>query len=602
MSNLLTELKRRNVFRVAIVYIVVGWLTLQVAETALPAFGVPDWVLRAVVILLALGFPMALIFAWAFEMTPEGLKKEKDVDRSQSITTRTGRKLDFMIIGALVIGVGFLLFDKFTLTGSEREVAQNYTPDQAVETPARAPEKSIAVLPFVNMSGNIENEYFSDGLSEELLNVLARMPGLKVTGRTSSFQFKGENKDLRLIGEQLGVAHVLEGSVRQSGVKVRITAQLIDTETGFHLWSETFDRELNDIFAIQDEISASVAAALKVTLFGNTGEKVVGSRGTDNIEAYDLYLRGRYLREHISSDNIQQSIAVLHEAVALDPNYAAAWAQLSLSQTRWTGAFTESLQFAQGYAVARRYAERALALDDQLAEAHIALALSQWVYDFDPVASKATFLHALELEPNNIDALGWYGAQMSMDGQRDLALETLEKAVELDPLSIPSIAGLASALTIAGRFDESMELQRHALDIDPGVARIHGSIAYNHLLQGNLADAVAEYEKELVNWVRDFGRILVLGRTGEQDAWAEALDEFIREYGKKDAYQIAEIYADAGDSDAAFEWLESALDVRDPGLVWIKTDALLASLHDDPRWQEFLDKVWNGNSNPAPEI
>ena len=593
---------RRNVTRVALVYIIVAWIAMQVVDVMFPALHVPDWAISVTAALIIIGFPFALIFAWAFEITPEGIKREKEVDRSQSIATTTGRKLDFMIIGALVIAVAFLLFDKLALTGSEDEVAQVSAPDQAGVTPAGVPEKSIAVLPFVNMSGNIENEYFSDGLSEELLNVLARMPGLKVTGRTSSFQFKGENKDLRLIGKQLGVAYVLEGSVRQSGVKVRITAQLIDAETGFHLWSETFDRELSDIFAIQDEISASVAAALKVTLFGNTGEKVVGSRGTDSIEAYDLYLRGRYLREHISSDNIQQSIAVLREAVAIDPNYAAAWAQLSLSQARWTGTYTESLQFAQGYAIARRYAERALALDDQLAEAHIALALSQWVYDFDLVASKATFLRALELEPNNIDALGWYGAQMSMDGQRDFALETLEKAVELDPLSIFSIAGLASALTIAGRFDESMELQRHALKIDPGVARIHGNIAYNHLLQGNLADAVAEYEKEPVNWVRDFGRILVLGRTGEQDAWAAALDEFIREYGKKDAYQIAEIYADAGDPEAAFEWLERALEVRDPGLVWLKTDALLSSLHDDPRWQEFSDKVWNGNSNPAPEI
>ncbi len=588
---------RRNVTRVALVYIIVAWVTIQVVDVMFPALHVPDWAISITAALIIIGFPFALIFAWAFEITPGGIKREKEVDRSQSITTHTGRKLDFMIIGALVIAVAFLLFDKLVLTGSEGEVSQAAasTSNQATKSSAKVPDKSIAVLPFVNMSGDIENEYFSDGLSEELLNVLAKMPGLKVAGRTSSFQFKGENKDLRLIGEQLGVAHVLEGSVRQSGRKVRITAQLIDTETGFHLWSETFDRELNDIFAIQDEISASVAAALKVTLFGNASEKVVGSRGTNSIEAYDLYLRGRYLREHASSNNIQQSIAVLHEAVAIDPNYAAAWAQLSLSQARWTGAYTESLPFSQGYAIARRYAERALALDDQLAEAHIALGANQWVYDFDLVTSRATFLRALELEPNNIDALGWYGAQMSRDGSADIGIESLEKAVELDPLSIISIAGLANALNLAGRFDESMKLLRHALDIDTDIGRIHGYIGYNHLLQGNLADAMAEYEKEPVEWVRDFGKILVLRRTGEQHAWAEALDEFIREYGKQDAYQIAEIYADAGDTDAAFQWLETSLKVRDPGLVWIKTDALLSSLHDDPRWLEFLDRAFNSN-------
>ena len=351
---------RRNVTRVALVYIIVAWVTIQVVDVMFPALKVPDWAVSITAALIIIGFPFALIFAWAFEITPEGIKREKDVDRSHSLTAQTGRKLDFMIIGALVIAVAVLLFDKLILTGSDDQVAQISTPDEAADTIIRVPEKSIAVLPFVNMSGNVENEYFSDGLSEELLNVLAKIPGLKVAGRTSSFQFKGENKDLRLIGEQLGVAHVLEGSVRQSGPMVRITAQLIDTETGFHLWSETFDRELNDIFAIQDEISASVAAALKVTLFGAAGEKVVNNRGTESVEAYDLYLRGRYLREHLSRDNIQQSIAVLHEAVAIDPNYAAAWAQLSLSEGRWIGTYTESLQFDQGYAIARRYAERAL--------------------------------------------------------------------------------------------------------------------------------------------------------------------------------------------------------------------------------------------------
>ena len=595
MSNLLTELKRRNVFRVAIVYIVVGWLTLQVAEIVLPAFDIPSWVLRAVVILLILGFPIALIFAWAFEMTPDGLKKEKDVDRSQSISPQTGRKLDFMIIGALVIGVGFLLYDKFILTGSESEVAQSYAADQTAATSTKVPEKSIAVLPFVNMSGNIENEYFSDGLSEELLNVLAKMPELKVAGRTSSFQFKGENKDLRLIGKQLGVAHVLEGSVRQSGLKVRITAQLIDTENGFHLWSETFDRELNDIFAIQDEISASVAEALKVTLLGEAGATTAGGRETNSIEAYDLYLKGRYLREHQTSDNIQESIAVLHAAVAIDPDFAAAWAQLSFSQSNWVGSFTESLQFKTGYAIARQYAERALALDEQLAEAHIALGMIQWANDFDSQFAEKTLLRALELDPANIDGLGWYGLLMGLEGHFEIGLEALEKAVTLDPLSIRSLSSLAIILTLDGRFDESISVLRQALELDPDISRIHGRIGYTHLLQGNLVEAAAEYDLEATDWVRDFGEILILRRSQDHDGWTSALDKFIRDYGKKDAYQIAEIYADAGDRDAAFEWLEAALKVRDPGLIWIRTDALLSSLHDDPRWQEFLDKTFNNN-------
>lgn len=593
MLNFFSELKRRNVVRVAFVYVVVGWVTLQIAETTLPAFDIPAWVLRAVVILLALGLPIALILAWAFELTPEGLKREKEVDRSQSITTHTGRKLDFMIIGALAIAVTFLLFDKLVLTGSEDEAAQIGALVQAVETPTRAPKKSIAVLPFVNMSGDVENEYFSDGLSEELLNVLAKLPGLKVAGRTSSFQFKGQNKDLRVIGEQLGVAHVLEGSVRQSGRKVRITAQLIDTETGFHLWSETFDRELNDIFAIQDEISASVAEALKVTLLGAADTSAAGARGTNSIEAYDLYLQGRYLREHISSDNIQKSIAVLHSAVAIDPNYAAAWAQLALSQGRWVGSFTESLQFKTGYAIARQYAERALALDDQLAEAYMALGAIESAFDFDWEASQRSVLRALELEPKNVNALGQYASQMAQDEQNDIALEAIRKAVALDPLSILSLNSLATVLTIAGEFDESIKVRRRVLELDPEIARVHGRLAHNYLYQGKLAEAEAEYDKEPVLWLRDFGKVLVLGRSGEYEAWGIAVKEYIREYGKKDAYQIAAIYADAGDPDAAFEWLEAALEVRDPGLVGIKIDRLLRSLHDDPRWPRFLAKIFN---------
>ncbi|MCZ6912213.1 MAG: hypothetical protein O7F72_05345 [Proteobacteria bacterium] len=593
MAQLFDELKRRNVIRAAVAYIVALWVLLQVADVVLENIGAPAWVMQAFMLALALGFPIVIIFSWAFEITPEGIKREKDVDRGQSLTTQTGRKLDFMIIGALAIAVAFLLFDKLILTGSEDEVAQVSTPDQAAETSTRVPEKSIAVLPFVNMSGNIENEYFSDGLSEELLNVLAKMPGLKVAGRTSSFQFKGENKDLRLIGEQLGVAHVLEGSVRQSGIKVRITAQLIDTENGFHLWSETFDRELNDIFAIQDEISASVAAALKITLFGEEGGKAVNPRGTDSIEAYDLYLKGRYLREHQTSDNIQESIAVLHAAVAIDPNFAAAWAQLSFSQTRWVGSFTESLQFKTGYAIARQYAERALALDDQLAEAHIALGTIQWAHDFDSQIAERTFLQALELDPTNLIGLGWYGMLMGFEGHFETGLEALEKAVELDPLSIRSLDGLAIVLTMAGRFDESITVLHQALELDPEVSRINGRIGYNHLLLGNMIEAKAEYELEATDWVRDLGKILILRRSLDYDGWTSALDNFIRDYGKKDAYQIAEIYADADDPDAAFEWLESALEVRDPGLIWIKTDALLSSLHEDPRWLGFLNRVFN---------
>ena len=270
--SLFNELKRRNVIRVAIAYIVTAWILIQVADLVLDNIESPQWVFQVIMLLAALGLPISIIFAWAFELTPEGLKKEKDVDRSESITQTTGRKLDFSIIGALVIAVAYFAIDKFTPSETDEQtqsaVAQQAELPKSSEpaTPSTdAPELSIAVLPFVNMSSDPEQEFFSDGISEELLNVLAQFPGLRVAARTSSFQFKGQNQDIGKIAESLNVAHVLEGSVRKSGTKLRITAQLIKADDGFHLWSETYDRELDDVFAIQDEIANAISAALKVS-------------------------------------------------------------------------------------------------------------------------------------------------------------------------------------------------------------------------------------------------------------------------------------------------------------------------------------------------
>jgi TolB-like protein len=250
MAGFFEELKRRNVFRVAIAYIVVAWLVLQVADVVLPTFQTPDWVMPAFTFLLALGFPVALTFAWAYEMTPEGIKREKEVDRSQSITRNTGRKLDFIIIGVLVVAIAFLAYDEFVIEPAQEEArtTANSEASEVIETDI--PEMSVAVLPFVNMSADPDQEYFSDGISEELLNQLVKIRGLQVAGRTSSFAFKGRNEDLRSIADQLNVAHILEGSVRKAGDRVRITAQLVKASDGYHLWSETYDRDLSDIFAI----------------------------------------------------------------------------------------------------------------------------------------------------------------------------------------------------------------------------------------------------------------------------------------------------------------------------------------------------------------
>jgi TolB-like protein len=256
MPGLFEELKRRNVFKVGTAYVVLAWLLAQITDVFLEPFGAPDWVIKTILLVLVAGFPLALFFAWAFEMTPEGIKKEKDVDRNESITHETGQKLNLAIIFILVLALGYFAFDKFVLDVERDAELVRATEDIAAAAEAKPGQKSIAVLPFVNMSEDTSNEYFSDGISEEILNSLARVKELKVAGRTSSFAFKGQNQDLRKIGDALGVEHILEGSVRKAGAKVRITAQLIQVDDGFHLWSDTYDRELNDVFAIQDEIAS----------------------------------------------------------------------------------------------------------------------------------------------------------------------------------------------------------------------------------------------------------------------------------------------------------------------------------------------------------
>ena len=317
MGSLFSELKRRNVFRVALFYLLIGWLILQVSDVLIPLLQLPDWAGRFTFFVLLLGFPLAVFFAWAFEITPEGLKLEKDVDRSQSITNKTGHKLDRVIIAVLAVAVIYFVIDKFVPSGT--------TDVTEPRAEVAASESSIAVLPFVDMSASSDQEYFADGIAEEILNALVMLEGIKVAGRTSSFSFKERNEDLREIGETLGVAHVLEGSVRKQGDRVRVTAQLVNVDDGFHLWSETFDREMIDIFAIQDEIARSVAEALALQLNLEQGGSLIEAQ-TDNIGAYERYLEARALIARRGTDNLARAIELLEEVTRLEPNYAEAWA------------------------------------------------------------------------------------------------------------------------------------------------------------------------------------------------------------------------------------------------------------------------------------
>jgi len=437
--SFINELKRRNVFRVGVAYVIVAWLLLQVADVVLNNIEAPDWVFQAVLLLVAFGFPFALIFAWAFELTPQGLKKEKDIVPSDSVAHVTGRKLDFAIIGLLAIAVVFLVVDNYVLRDQPAPAVS-----EQIEPAIRPEEKSIAVLPFVNMSDDPGNEYFADGLSEEILNLLAKIPALKVIGRTSSFAFKGKNEDLRMIGKALGVTTVLEGSVRKSGDRVRVTAQLINVSDGSHIWSETYDRTLDDIFAIQDDVAAAIIDALQI----HVGTNPTRGRPTDNTEAYALFFQARVL---INAKDPAGAEEILLKAVELDPNFAEAYELLAFSYWEQSGWLIPA---TDGKRLIGEAAARALAIDPDLAFAQ-ALIESARIENYSWLRWIQGLERAAREEPGKtevVEALVWDLLQV---GYFQEALRFAERYADRDPLLPAANYWLANALYAVGRSAEA---------------------------------------------------------------------------------------------------------------------------------------------------
>jgi len=584
MRNIIKELERRNVAKVALVYVIAGWLTMQVVDVMFPALNLPDWMVSAVAALVLIGFPFALIFAWAFEMTPEGLKREKDVDRSDSTANRTGQRLNRSALIILTIAVGFLLIDKFVLHPDTVDSATGNA-----EIVATDGKPSIAVLPFVNMSADRENEYFSDGLSEELLNLLAKIPELHVAGRTSSFAFKGSTSDLRDIGNQLNVEHLLEGSVRKSNTRLRITAQLIDSENGYHLWSETYDRELDDVFAIQDEIATAVVGALRVTLLD---EAMPSSRGTKNVEAYEHYLQAVYLSQELNEENMVKLLAELRTAVDLDPEFALAYSMLadlySLYISGWVGSTGVDF-FDRGFDQVREYAARAMEIDDQLGASHVGAGVVAYTVEWNMEEAAGHFERALELEPANIPARNWLSTTRLVQGRFDEASRLDEIALSIDPISSAVKRSIGDTYGFGGQPEKAIEVYSEMLESNPGMARIHGRMARVYLVDGNLEKAAEHYQAEPVEWVWDMGEImLAIANDGDWRPMAVAYEE---KYGYLNAYQLAEIYAYGGDTENAFKWLSHTATYRDPGANWSGISQFLRPLHTDSRWPVYLKSV-----------
>ena len=486
--SFIEELKRRNVFRIAVAYLVSAWVALQLADIVLESIEAPNWVIQAFMLAIGLGFPLALVFAWAFEMTPEGIKKERDVDRSQSITRQTGQKLNRGIIVALSIAVVLLLFDRFVPMGSREQPAV----EPAARPAAAEQAKSIAVLPFVNMSSDTEQEYFSDGISEEILNSLARVKELKVAGRTSSFAFKGQNQDLRQIGETLGVDHILEGSVRKSGTKVRITAQLIQVDDGFHLWSDTYDREMDDIFAIQDEISTAILTELKAHLL--VGEQITVTTARADSEAYDLYLLAKQRMYERTGPTIQSAAELLDRAIAIDDTYAPAYAQRGITTlllSEGSGTYGE-IPHEQAQSQGKLYLDKALDLDPELAEAWAGLGLyyiggltaDSWQQAIEPLQK------ALALNPGLINASNWLNNAYQALGKPAKAREVVMNMIERDPLYRPGVRNAINSFNVFGQPELAMAHLDRIRPLIPNDSVIYSSEAAVLRWQGRFSEAL----------------------------------------------------------------------------------------------------------------
>ena len=495
--SLYHELKRRNVIRVAMAYVVTAWLIIQVVETILPAFGYSDVALRYVVIVLAVSFIPVLVLSWAFEITPEGLKKEADVALEHSITRFTGKKLDRIIMVLLAVALGYFVFDKFVLDPAQdvkiAEAAAQKGAEQALEEARQGlgDEKSIAVLPFTDMSPNKDQEYFSDGLSDTLIHVLAQVSDLKVTAKTSSFYFKGKNIDVGEIARQLNVGAILEGSVQKAGERVRVIAQLINAADGTHLWSKSFDRDLKDYFAVQDEIAQEVVMALKVTLLDAEQERLA-QRYQPIPEAYEQLILGRYEMARRTAVSLAAAEQHFKQAIELDPDYALAYVDLADTyghQVAYGGlVLEESLQHRQPLV------DRALALDPLSGEAHIAKLSLDYHRQFktgeqDHDAIEEEYLRAIELNPNYAKAHQRYAFLLSNQGRFEEALAEIRVAAELDPMSPVFQLNVAVATWNVGRAEEALTLIRRNVERTPEFPSNYSIMAQYQTRLGHLGEA-----------------------------------------------------------------------------------------------------------------
>ena len=573
MRSFLAELRRRNVLRAGALYIAAVWALAQGISQLGSAIGAPEWATRWFLVAAAIGFPLFVAFAWFYEFTPQGWKRETPIDPVDPVPLRNHRKLDIAIIGVLAVALVLLLTDRFVLHHGVNE-----------EATIPVSDKSIAVLPFVNGSGDKSNEYFSDGISEDLLNLLTKIPQLQVTARTSSFSFKGKSLAIPEIARRLHVAYVLEGSVRKERNTVRITAQLISAARDTQLWSQSYDRQLDDIFKIQDEIAADVVKQLKVTLLGSAPK----ARVTDP-EAYALFLQAGELARQNSADAFRESDALYLKVVEIDPNYAPAWDGMSTNFINETSMGLLPIQ--EAFTRARAAAMKAIAIDPEYAPAYAGLGWIAMTGDNDIASAARYYERALALDPSDLSVLGGSAVLLLSLGRLDQALALEMAVVRRDPVDVANILNLAGAQRATGRLDAAIASYRTALSLSPGRGGARYNLGESLMLNGDATAALAQMEQETSEPLKLIGETIAQHALGRQAESKAALTALIAKYDKDWAYNIAYVYAFLGDADQAFAWLDKAVETGDPGLSEIVMENLFDKIRTDPRWLPFLRKL-----------
>ncbi len=569
------ELKRRNVYKVGVAYAIVAWLLMQVASQIFPFFEIPNWVVRLIILLLVIGFPIALIIAWAFEVTSEGIKRTETADAA-GLRSHGGAWIYVVLIGA-ALSVGLFFVGRYTAGNATRQVS---------EVTTAIPEKSIAVLPLINESGDPKDEYFSDGLSEELIAALAQISGLKVIGRSSSFRFKERHEDPKAIGQKLGVSTLLEGTVRKQDDRVRIVAELVNAGDGIALWTRTFDRELRDIFTVQQEIARAVAESLKVTLLGSNEKSA--QMASNSVQAHNAYLQAHFHFQRRNLEDYRKAITYFDQAIQLDPNYALAYAERA---EVWTMIGDLAGERATAYPKARSDAEKAVEIAPALAEAHAALGWVRFFGEWKFAEGLRELKRAKELSPANPTANDLLARVIVYLGHIDEAERQAREAVELDPLSVATQFNLARVLLYAGKLEEADAAGRKIAELQPSSSSSHRWQVFVAVERGDGETALREAQLEPDGDFRRFELALAHYVRGDRKAADAALAELVTTGRKGLDYQIAQAYAVRGERDKAFEWLQIAFDNHDGGTLSLAVDPLLRGLRDDPRYKNLVVKV-----------